>query len=230
MGLRHIGFGRLFDGALHFLSSSAAAASCIAGKRQNAQGKAAASLRRKVRVCSCRMFATPVVFGLIRPRIVLPRGFDWEDTAAQHILLHERVHISRWDNLVKIAAIAAVCVHWFNPLVWICFRLCSDDMEASCDERVLKVLGEESRKDYARSLLSMAEAQHRRMGVMPFLAFGESNLKQRVGNILKYHKKTLLSGYGGAAGSFAGRLLSADQSFGPGGSVRQRRRTGPDPK
>lgn len=150
-------------------------------------------LRRKVRVCSCRMFATPVVFGLLRPRIVLPRGFDWEDTAAQHILLHERVHISRWDNLVKIAAIAAVCVHWFNPLVWICFRLCSDDMEASCDERVLKVLGEESRKDYARSLLSMAEAQHRRMGVMPFLAFGESNLKQRVGNILKYHKKTLLS-------------------------------------
>lgn len=53
-------------------------------------------LRRQVRVCSCRMFATPVVFGLFRPRIVLPRGFDWEDTAAQHILLHERVHIGRW--------------------------------------------------------------------------------------------------------------------------------------
>ena len=65
-------------------------------------------LRRQVRVCSCRMFATPVVFGLFRPRIVLPRGFDWEDTAAQHILLQERVHIGRWDNLVKIAATAAV--------------------------------------------------------------------------------------------------------------------------
>lgn len=88
-------------------------------------------LRRQVRVCSCRMFATPVVFGLFRPRIVLPRGFDWEDTAAQHILLHERVHIGRWDNLVKIAATAAVCVHWFNPLVWVCFRFSSDDMEAS---------------------------------------------------------------------------------------------------
>lgn len=150
-------------------------------------------LRRQVRVCSCRMFATPVVFGLFRPRIVLPRGFDWEDTAAQHILLHERVHIGRWDNLVKIAATAAVCVHWFNPLVWVCFRFSSDDMEASCDERVLKILGEDSRKDYARSLLSMAEAQNRRMGVLPFLAFGESNLKQRVGNILKYHRKTLLS-------------------------------------
>lgn len=61
------------------------------------------------------------------------------------------------------------------------------------DERVLKILGEDSRKDYARSLLSMAEAQNRRMGVLPFLAFGESNLKQRVGNILKYHRKTLLS-------------------------------------
>ncbi|MDD3192785.1 MAG: M56 family metallopeptidase [Oscillospiraceae bacterium] len=150
-------------------------------------------LRRKVQICACRMFATPVVFGLFRPRIVLPRGFDWEDVAAQHILLHERVHISRWDNLVKIAATVAVCIHWFNPVVWLCFWLCSDDMEASCDERVLKILGEDSRQDYARSLLSIAKAQNRRMGVVPFLAFGESNLKQRVGNILKYHKKTLLS-------------------------------------
>lgn len=150
-------------------------------------------LRRKVRISKSRMFATPVVFGLFRPRIVLPWGFDWEDSAAQHILLHERVHISRWDNLAKIAATAAVCIHWFNPLVWLCFRLSSDDMEASCDERVLKILGEDSRKDYARSLLSMAQSQNRRIGVMPFLAFGESNLKQRVGNILKYHRKTLLS-------------------------------------
>lgn len=150
-------------------------------------------LRRTVRVCASRMFATPVVFGLLRPRIVLPRGFDWEDAAAQHILLHERVHIRRWDNLVKIAAAAVVCIHWFNPLVWLCFRLSVDDMEASCDERVLKILGEDSRKDYARSLLSMAQTQNRRLGAAPFLAFGESSLKQRVANILHYHKKTLIS-------------------------------------
>ncbi len=150
-------------------------------------------LRREVAVSKSHMFSMPVVFGLFRPRIVLPWGFDWEDAAAQHILLHERVHISRWDNLTKIVAVFAVCLHWFNPFVWICFRLCSDDMEASCDERVLKILGADSRKDYARSLLSMAGKQNRQIGRISFLAFGESSLKKRVGNILKYHKKTLLS-------------------------------------
>ena len=114
-------------------------------------------------------------------RIVLPRGFDWEDTAAQHILLHERVHIGRWDNLVKIAATAAVCVHWFNPLVWVCFRFSSDDMEASCDERVLKILGEDSRKDYARSPSFHGRSAKQENGGSAVLAFGESNLKQRGG-------------------------------------------------
>lgn len=150
-------------------------------------------LRRDVPVSKSHLFFMPVVFGVFRPRIVLPWEFQWEDTATQHILLHERVHISRWDNLVKIAAVFTVCIHWFNPIVWLCFRLCSDDMEASCDERVLALLGETSRKDYARSLLSMAGRQSRRISRISFLAFGESNLKKRVGNILKYHKKTLLS-------------------------------------
>lgn len=150
-------------------------------------------LKREVSVSRSHLFSMPVVFGLFRPRIVLPWEFDWEDAAAQHILLHERVHISRWDNLVKLAAVLAVCVHWFNPCVWLCFRLCCDDMEASCDERVLALLGENSRKDYARSLLSMAGKQNRQINRISFLSFGESSLKKRVGNILKYHKKTLLS-------------------------------------
>ncbi len=150
-------------------------------------------LKREVSVSRSHLFSMPVVFGLLRPRIVLPWEFDWEDAAAQHILLHERVHISRWDNLAKLAAVFAVCVHWFNPCVWLCFRLCCDDMEASCDERVLALLGENSRKDYARSLLSMAGKQGQQISRISFLAFGESSLKKRVGNILKYHKKTLLS-------------------------------------
>lgn len=163
---------------------------------ENDQTRRAAALlplHKKVLISVSGMFSSPVVFGLIHPRIILPRGFDWEDPSVQHILLHERVHILRRDNLTKMIGTVIVCIHWFNPLVWLCYGLFCRDVEVSCDERVLKILGEDRKKEYARSLLSMAQAQPQQVSVLPFLAFGESNLKKRVGNIMKYHKKTLLS-------------------------------------
>lgn len=130
--------------------------------------------------------STPFVLGLVRPRIYLPAGLPGEEW--DYVLLHERTHIRRLDHVVKALAWLAVTVHWFNPLVWLAFRLAGRDMEMSCDEAVLKKLGEEIRGDYSRSLLRLSAGKGLPVGP---LAFGDGDTKGRIQNILRYKKPTL---------------------------------------
>jgi beta-lactamase regulating signal transducer with metallopeptidase domain len=127
---------------------------------------------------------TPFVLGLIRPKIYLPVGLNVDERS--YILLHEQTHIHRKDNIIKIVAFLILCIHWFNPLVWIAFMLMSMDMELSCDERVLKEMDKDIKKPYANSLLSLATGRHILNGSP--LAFGEGNAKGRVKNVLNYKK------------------------------------------
>lgn len=128
--------------------------------------------------------ATPFVFGAIRPRIYLPAILGEHERS--YIVKHEQVHIRRLDHLIKPLAFAVVCIHWFNPLVWLAFVLMSEDMEQSCDESVIKQLGNGIKKDYSASLVALA-AGKRFIGGSP-LAFGENNTKGRILNILNYRK------------------------------------------
>ena len=72
---------------------------------------------------------TPFVLGLIRPRIYLPSSLPEEQQS--YILLHEQHHIRRRDHLWKLMAFVTLCIHWFNPLVWLAFVLAGKDMEMS---------------------------------------------------------------------------------------------------
>lgn len=133
--------------------------------------------------------STALVFGVVRPRIYLPAHL--EEQERRYVAAHERVHIARYDYLVKIAAWGAVCLHWFNPLAWLAFALMESDMEMSCDEAVLRRLGTDVRQDYSRALLTLSCAK-RTIGGCP-LAFGEGKVKSRIRNILSYRKKTFVT-------------------------------------
>ena len=128
---------------------------------------------------------SPFVMGFIKPKIYLPIGLL--DIDKQFILLHERVHIKRLDYLVKPFALLATAIHWFNPLMWISYKLMSKDMEMSCDEKVLKAMGEDIRIGYSNTLLSFSEKQS---GLLSPLAFGENNAKSRIKNVLNYKRPT----------------------------------------
>ncbi len=127
---------------------------------------------------------TPFVFGVFRPKIYIPAGLTGEET--RYIILHEQTHIRRHDHVVKFLAYFILCLHWFNPLAWAAFLLMSADMEMSCDERVLKELGGETKRAYSMSLLSLA-AERRIIGGSP-LAFGEGGMKERIKNVLNFKK------------------------------------------
>ncbi len=127
---------------------------------------------------------SPFVMGLFRPKIYLPSAM--EEREQSYILLHEQHHIRRLDHVVKALAFVALCIHWFNPLVWLAFILSGKDMEMSCDEAVVRKLGTQIRADYTASLLSLATGK-RIIAGMP-LAFGEGNTKGRIRNLAKWKK------------------------------------------
>ena len=122
---------------------------------------------------------SPFVIGFIRPKIYLPNGLGEKEQA--YIIMHEQFHIKRGDPIIKILAYSALCIHWFNPLVWLAFILSSRDMEMSCDEAVMKRMGEEIKADYSTSLLALAVGHRITIGVP--LAFGEGDTKERIKNI-----------------------------------------------
>ncbi|MCR5808976.1 MAG: hypothetical protein K6G56_05385 [Clostridiales bacterium] len=133
---------------------------------------------------------TPFILGVFRPRIYLPRGLNGDILGC--VLAHERCHIKRGDHIVKLLAYAILTVHWFNPLCWLAFFLMSRDMEMSCDERVLSK-EENMKKPYSMALLSLA-TEKSAGGEFPRpcpIAFGETGVKSRIKNALRFRKPKL---------------------------------------
>lgn len=139
-------------------------------------------------VFECEKVRSPFVFGLIKPKIYLP--CKMADNGRGYVVLHEQTHIKRFDHITKIIAFIILALHWYNPLVWAAFKLMTRDMEMSCDERVLKTLGEQQKKDYGLTLVSIG-ASKRFITAAP-LSFGENGVEERVVNILKFKKAKVI--------------------------------------
>ena len=127
---------------------------------------------------------SPFLLGVIKPKIYVPAELSEQER--NYVIIHERVHIQRYDHIVKFIAYFILCLHWFNPFTWAAFMLMGVDMEMSCDEQALKDMGEETRRDYSLSLLSLA-SDKRIIGGSP-LAFGEGGIKERIKNVLRIKK------------------------------------------
>ena len=135
------------------------------------------------RIYETDQIVSPFIIGFVRPRIYLPIGLS--DREKYHVIKHEQMHWKRKDYLVKLIAFFAAILHWFNPFVWLSYYLLIKDMEMSCDEMVMEQTNEDIRQDYSRSLLSLSIKQS---GLLFPLAFGESNTKSRVKNVLNFRK------------------------------------------
>lgn len=132
---------------------------------------------------------TPFVFGIFKPKIYLPLGIDSQQLP--YILEHEKAHIRRRDYIIKPLAYLTLAVHWFNPLMWVCFFLMNKDMEMASDEHVVNSMGEEVRGGYANCLLNYSMTRSGLLGSP--LAFGEHNTKSRIKNILSFRKPAMWS-------------------------------------
>lgn len=135
---------------------------------------------------------SPASIGILRPRIIFPQKMELDNEQLTcYILVHEYFHIRRFDMLWKLLALCAVCLHWFNPLVWMMLVLLNRDLELSCDEMVLRHFGGTERASYAHSLIDMAE-QGPSFSFMHSY-FSKNAAEERIIAIMKYKKTSLLA-------------------------------------
>lgn len=142
-------------------------------------------VRERIRMIEADEIASPFTIGLLHPTICLPSGLS--PAQREMVIAHECTHIRRKDNVIKTVAYLARCMHWFNPLAWLAFRMFENDMEISCDETALRKLGYECRKDYAKTLLALSSRRGLSFGMYP-VAFGEKNTEARIRNVLSLKK------------------------------------------
>lgn len=144
-------------------------------------------LKRSLSIRQTETIAAPLSYGVIRPVILMPKNTECKNIyQLRYVLEHEYVHIRRLDMLTKLIMIAAVCIHWFNPLVWVMYILFNRDLELSCDETVVRRFGMDIKSVYATALISMEE---KKSGLTPLCnSFSKNAIEERIRAIMKIKK------------------------------------------
>ena len=149
-------------------------------------------ISRPLAVRSSDLISSPLTYGILHPVILLPKKLDRNDQAAlKYVLTHEYVHIRRFDAITKILFAAVLCIHWFNPLVWVMYVLANRDIELSCDAWVIRMMGEKNRSSYALMLIKMEE---KRSGMSALCShLGKNAISERIEAIMKFKKTSILA-------------------------------------
>ena len=147
-------------------------------------------LKRPIFVRQSDRILAPLTYGIFRPVILMPKKMDWNnEKQLQYVLSHEYVHIYRYDTVTKLIATLALCIHWFNPFVWVMYLLFNRDIELACDESVIRQFGEESKSAYSLMLINMEAAKS---GLLPFCNnFSKNAIEERITAVMKIKKTSL---------------------------------------
>lgn len=145
---------------------------------------------RTIAIRQSDRISAPLTYGVFHPVILMPKTADWDDLdTLKYVLAHEYVHIRRFDAVTKMVLTVTLCVHWFNPAVWILYVLANRDIELSCDEAVIRQFGERTKTAYAMALIRMEETQS---GLTPLCNnFSKSAIEERIIAIMKTKKTSL---------------------------------------
>ena len=149
-------------------------------------------LKRPILVRQSDRISSPLTYGIFRPVILMPKKMDWNnEKQLQYVLSHEYVHIYRYDTVTKLIATLALCIHWFNPFVWVMYLLFNRDIELACDESVIRQFGEKSKSAYSLMLINMEAAKS---GLLPFCNnFSKNAIEERITAVMKIKKTSLLA-------------------------------------
>lgn len=151
-------------------------------------------VRRKIKVRQSELIVSPLTYGIFTPVILLPKNMDYSDEATlEYVLLHEYTHIKRFDTALKLILTAVLCLHWFNPFVWLMYVLANRDIELSCDEIVVnkKKMTDKNiyinvKSDYALTLITMEEKK----SIVNRLCshFSRNIMSERIESIMKIER------------------------------------------
>ena len=181
----------VYQSFLRYVKAGAVPVSDIALLDRLALAAGQAGIKRPVELCVNPLVSSPLLTGFFHPCIVLPCG-DISEQDFRHIALHELTHCRRLDPFYKWLVQVTVCLHWFNPLVYLMSREITKACEFSCDEAVVAGLGEDGAPDYGRTLLDAMAAVGSCKETFAAVTLGENKrlLKERLEAIMRFRRRT----------------------------------------
>ena len=149
------------------------------------------NIKTRVELSYNSLIASPIMIGFFRPRIVLPVR-KLEDKELSYIFVHELTHYKQRDMFYKWLIQIVVCVHWFNPFVYLLEKEVNKSCELSCDEKVISVLDDTARREYGDTLISFLKSNNLYKSSLASVTLteGAEQLKERLGAIMNFKSKT----------------------------------------
>ena len=159
------------------------------------------NMKRNVALYASCSISSPVSYGLIRPKIMIPQDMDIELSAQDlhYIFLHELQHYKHKDAVLNYMSCIFQILYWFNPFIWYGFRIMRKDREIACDYSVIRTVGREHAADYGYTLIRYAETLRRNVFLSPLSRLGGEKkvIVQRIREIADYRSESPLRKFRG---------------------------------
>ncbi len=149
-------------------------------------------IKKNIQVLSNPDITSPMQIGLIKPMIILPEKQLVNVSQLKYIFMHELIHYKRRDIIYKWMLQIAICIHWFNPIVYLISRVINRACELSCDEAVIQKLNFSEQRAYGDTLIHSLELTGANLKAVVSLSLVENVkfMKERLGAIMKFQKKS----------------------------------------
>lgn len=133
---------------------------------------------------------TPILIGILKPKIILP-DINYDEKQLKNILLHELTHLRRFDIGIKWLTMIATSIHWFNPMMYLIRKEINYACELSCDEAVIRDLDSVGKQEYGETLISIvSEHKNSTMRLQSTMSEDKKTLKGRLMAIMNYSEKS----------------------------------------
>ncbi|MDU7253903.1 MAG: M56 family metallopeptidase, partial [Clostridium sp.] len=150
------------------------------------------SINRNIPIYACDDFKTPCIFGVLKPKIYIPKyKYSINDYKyLSHIFLHELIHYKRKDLIYNFLGTIAILIHWFNPMIWFIVNRMKLQREYACDTYVLEILGKEESIEYGMTLINFSKliSSSRKAPQLAVFFETKNQIKRRIKMIKNFKK------------------------------------------
>ena len=160
-----------------------------------AHSKAIMGVNHNIELVYSRTIKSPALTGVIKPKIILPVDTfkDLSEEEKSYIFMHELIHLKRKDIVLNWIITLLLCIHWFNPIIWISFSKVKEDCELSCDAETLKHINPEEYIKYGETLIKLVNTiKQSNLTPGTTAIVNKSEIKRRIIMISKFKKSSLI--------------------------------------
>jgi bla regulator protein BlaR1 len=152
-------------------------------------------IKTNIPIVKSKLVKTPCILGLFKPIILVPIGMidGMSKQDKRYVFIHELVHYKRKDIFINWLMTILNVIHWFNPILYFCFKNVKEDCEISCDSQVLRYLKPVEYKNYGKTIINLTQYISQ-SDIKPWTCgiVSKSEIKRRIIMISKFKKKNIL--------------------------------------